>query len=168
MSSNRLEAIIEDLDRQRKRESSVDEIAAAYCIAFDSDDSHISESKASPIGKHYAKKIEFAQEIYRLLREGPVPKLRRELEELKKTVEAQGRIIETLLIPDEPKMPPENEYDIWLKSEEAHKYAGQYIAYARGHGVIASSPSLEELMPMIEGRPEEEEIVIEIVPRAGQ
>jgi len=157
---NRLEAIIPESDWtcQSEKKSSLagDE---GYCI----------ESVWEPLPAIYLpSKLAIAQELSRALRESPTLKLRRELEELKDTVKAQGRMIEMLLVSEEPKVPSEDAYDIWLKSEEAKKYAGRYIAYMRGRGVIASASELEQLMPQIEGLKEQEEIVIEIIPRASK
>ena len=111
--------------------------------------------------------VELAQEMWKAIRETPILKLRRELEELKATVKAQGAMIEELKeFVFEPEVPTENEYDKWLKSNASREYAGQYIAYVREKGVIASSPIIEELMPKLVDDPKQEDITIEIVPRA--
>jgi hypothetical protein len=77
--------------------------------------------------------------------ESKVDGLSRELSKLREVVSQQGQMLSGLL--GNVGNVPLGDFEQWLESEPARKYAGMHVAFDRtSGGVIASSESLGELL----------------------
>ena len=102
----------------------------------------------------------------------PLYTLRKEVSDLKKTVEAQGKalseqgqaigLIQNMLA--EPPAPDLDDFDKWSLSKDAENHAGSYVAFVPGHGPIAISKNRRDLMDEIRNHPMGVKAGIGIVP----
>jgi len=147
---NRLEAILPDADwtyRPEKRPLVYGK--GGYCI----------EAKWEEMPDFYPPdKFEFAQDIWKALKEAPLRKMQRELEQLKQQVAELRAVVFPAAIPKV------GTFDKWLSSEDAKQYAGQYVAYLPGEGVIAVKATADALMDAIEEHPRQDDMSVAIVP----
>lgn len=103
------------------------------------------------------------------------PRVRRKLMEhegLLKTIESvilplrkKIAVLEEKL--KEPVAPTPNAFELWIRSKEAQKYAGEFVAFSGPGIVVAHSPSNDELIDLISNHPQKGELVIDLVPSAA-
>lgn len=125
-----------------------------------------------PYGKDSV--LEVASQLLLALRNFPIFQLQREVSNLTKTIQEQGRTIEAqgLAISEiksiiEPPTTKRDEYAIWVESKDADKYAGMYVAFVPGEGPIDSASTLKELRAKMTANPLAKKAAIVTVPNAA-
>lgn len=66
----------------------------------------------------------------------------------------------------EPVAPEPDGFEKWIRSKDAQKYAGEFVACTGPGKVVAHSKSNDALMDLITDYPDKSELVIDRVPRA--
>jgi len=66
----------------------------------------------------------------------------------------------------DPIAPEPDEFEKWIQSDDAKKYAGEFVAMTEPGKVIAHSPNNDELMRLIVDCPNKSGLVVDLVPRA--
>ena len=65
-----------------------------------------------------------------------------------------------------PIAPEPGEFERWIRSQEAQKYAGEFIACTGPGKVVAHSPDNDDLLDLIANHPNRDELVVDLVPSA--
>lgn|SRR6266853_200169 len=93
---------------------------------------------------------------------------RREVSELRRTVEAQGKMIcELQAIVLDPPPTPRDEYAVWVESKDADNYVGMYVAFVPGVGPISAAETIKELRTKLKDEPLAKKAAIVTVPDAS-
>jgi len=79
-------------------------------------------------------------------------------------VEARLAALEAVLHTADPELPALGEFEAWMESPDAARYAGENVAYLLGEGVVANDPTEEGLASKIQSHPRLNELGIAFVP----